>query len=184
MDALRRRYEERVTRAKSAEARKYVATAESALASGDVVNAANAYRVAATLLPGDADVAKLAGQTQAKAEEILAETYLKQAEYEERSGQWTEASRSWSRVCKARPGDARAHERAALALLASQGDMHAAGRFGKRACELQPDKAALRVTLARVYIAAGHSVSARRELETAAQLAPQDDTIRTLLKQL
>jgi curved DNA-binding protein CbpA len=184
MESLKRRYEERIARAKSAEAGKYVTKADAALAAGDVVNAANAYRVAATLLPGDAEIAKKAGETQAKADAILAETYLKQAEYEERNAQWGEASRSWSRVCKARPGDARAHVRAANALLEAGGDMHDAGRFAKRACELEPQKATPRVLLARVYIALGHTISAKKELETAAQLAPQDDTIRTMLKQL
>jgi curved DNA-binding protein CbpA len=184
MESLKRRYEERVSRAKSAEAKKYVTKADAALAAGDVVNAANAYRVAATLLPGDAAIAKNAEETQAKADAVLAETYLKQAVYEERNAQWGEASRSWSRVCKARPGDARAHERAAHALLQAGGDMHDAGRFAKRACELEPKKAAMRVLLARVYIALGHAISAKKELETAAQLAPQDDTIRTMLKQL
>jgi Flp pilus assembly protein TadD len=184
MESLKRRYEERVARAKSAEAGKYVTKADAALAAGDVVNAANAYRVAATLLPGDAEIAKKAGETQTKADAILAETYLKQAQYEERNGQWGEASRSWSRVCKTRPNDARAHQKAAHALLEAGGDMHDAGRFAKRACELEPQKAASRVLLARVYIALGHTISARKELETAAQLAPQDDTIRTMLKQL
>jgi curved DNA-binding protein CbpA len=184
MDALKRRYEDRVARAKSAEARKYISTAEAALAAGDPIAAANAYRVASTLVPGDPEVAKAAEKTQGKAEEVLGDTYLKQAEYEERHKQWVEASRSWSRVCKARPDDARAHERAAHALLACGGDLHKAGRFGKRACELEPDKPALRVTLAQVYVAAGLPLSARRELETAAQLSPQDDTIRTMLKQL
>jgi tetratricopeptide (TPR) repeat protein len=184
MDALKRRYEDRIGRAKAAEARKYVSNADAALTAGDTVAAANAYRVAASLVPDDGDIAKKAEQTQAKADEVLAETYLKQAHYEERSGQWPDAARSWSRVCKSRPKDARAHERAANALLEARGDLHDAGRFAKRACELQPDKPALRLTLAKVYVAAGATNSARKELETAAQLAPQDDTIRTMLKQL
>jgi curved DNA-binding protein CbpA len=184
MESLRRRYEERVSRAKGAEARKYVANARTAADAGDAIASANAYRVAAQLAPEDAEVAKAAAEAQAKADAILADTYVKQAGYEERNSQWGEASRSWARVCKARPNDAAAHERAANAALMANGDKHEAARFGKRAVEIVPGKPAYRVTLAKVYIAAGLPLAARRELETAAQLAPQDDTIASMLKKL
>jgi curved DNA-binding protein CbpA len=184
MDALRRRHDERMTKAKASEARKYVANAEAAAAANDVLAAANAYRVAVQLSPGDADLARTAAAAQTKADALLAETYTNQAEYEERNEQWPEASRSWSRVCKARPNDARAHERAGNALLASSGDLREAVRLAKRGCELEPAKAPFRVTLAKAYLAAGLGLAARRELETAAQLSPQDDTIRSMLKKL
>ncbi|MGH7435010.1 MAG: DnaJ domain-containing protein, partial [Polyangiaceae bacterium] len=184
MGALRRRYEERLTRAKVIEANKYVANAKTALAANDPIAAANAYRVAAQLTPDDAGVAAGAADAQAKADHVLGETYAKQAAYEEKNAQWLEASRSWTRVCKARPNDAGSQERAANALLEAEGDMHDAGRFAKRACELAPSNAAYRVTLAKIYLAAGLALGAKRELETAAQLAPQDDTIRSMLKKL
>jgi curved DNA-binding protein CbpA len=184
MGALRRRYEERVARAKVYEASKYVTNAKAAATANDPIGAANAYRVAAQLTPDDPEIARGAAEAQAKADLVLGETYTKQAAYEEKNGQWVEASRSWTRVCKARPNDAAAHERAANALLKSEGDLHEAGRFAKRACELTPGSAAYRVTLASVYIAAGLPLGAKRELETAAQLSPQDDTIRSMLKKL
>jgi hypothetical protein len=40
------------------------------------------------------------------------------------------------------------------------------------------------VTLANVYVAAGLGLNARRELETAAQLAPHDGNIQALLKRV
>lgn len=184
MGALRRRYEDRVARAKVVEANRYVANAKASEAENDPIAAANAYRVAAELTPDDPEIARRAAEAQAKADVVLGETYAKQAAYEEKSGQWPEASRSWSRVCKARPNDAAAHERAANALLKGEGDLHEAGRFAKRACELTPGSAAYRVTLASVYLAAGLPLGAKRELETAAQLSPQDDTIRSMLKKL
>jgi curved DNA-binding protein CbpA len=184
MESLRKRYEERVSRAKASEARKYVANARTAEAAGDAIAAANAYRVASRLAPEDTEVAKATQAAQVKADGILGETYTKQASYEERNGQWPEASRSWSRVCKARPNDAPSHERAANAILMAGGDQHEAARLAKRACEIDPKNAAFRVTLAKVYLGAGLGLAARRELETAAQLAPQDDTIRSMLKKL
>jgi tetratricopeptide (TPR) repeat protein len=184
MAALRRRYEERVALAKNAEARKYVANAEAALAANDPVAAANAFRIALTLAPGDAAMEDRAQETQVKANAILSETYGRQARYEEKSAQWEQAARSWSRVCKARPGDALAHERAANAIVKAAGDLHEASRLAKRACEIDGNNAAFRVTLAGVFEAAGLGLSARRELERAAQLAPQDDTIRLMLKKV
>jgi curved DNA-binding protein CbpA len=184
MDAIRRRYEERLSLAKTAEARRYAENAATALKAGDVVAAANAYRVAVTLAPGDAGLARVAQETQAKADVVLGETYAKQADYEERNGQWAEASRSWSRVCKGRPDDAQAHEKAASALLMANLDLVEASRLAKRACDLEPERSAFRVTLAKIYVAAGFGQSARRELETAARLAPRDDTIQAMLKRL
>ena len=184
MDALRRRYEDRKSHARAAQARKYLASGEEALAKGDAVSAANAFRVAASLLPQDEQIQKRASETQGRADEILADTYLKQAVYEEKMGQWPEASRSWQRVCKGRPKDARARDRGANAIVKAGGDLHEAARLAQEAIAIAPDNTAFRVTLANVYLAAGLALSARRELETAAQRAPHDDTIQAMLKRV
>ena len=138
--ALRRRYEDRKTQAKAAQARKYVGIAETALAAKDPVAAANAFRVAVTLVPDDADLARRADEAQASADALLAETYTRQAGYEEKNAQWAEAARSWARVCKARPSDANAHERAAHALVKADGDLHEAARLALRACSLEREQ--------------------------------------------
>jgi len=184
MEALRRRYEERVLRAKAVQARRYIANGQVALASGDAISAANAFRVAVTLSPGDAALEQMAGQAQAKADAVLSETYAKQAAYEEKTGQWAGAARSWTRVCRARSGDAQAHEHAANAIVKAGGDLHEAGRLAERACVLEPKAARYRVALANVYLAAGLTLNARRELETAAQLSPHDDTIESMMKRI
>ncbi len=184
MATLRRRYEERVLLAKGVEARKYVANAEAALAANDPVAASNAFRIALKLVPGDADLERRAQETQIKADVLLSDTYTRQARYEEKNEQWDLAARSWSRVCKGRPGDALAHDRAASAIVKAGGDLHEASRLANRACELDANNAAFRVTLASVFEAAGLGLNARRELERAAQLAPQDDTIRIMLKRV
>jgi len=183
MDALRRRYEDRVVHAKAAQARGYVEKAKSAIAGGDAVAAANALRVASNLAPDDADIGRMAKDAQAKANVIVGQTYTQQAEYEERHGHWSEAARSWTRACNARESDARCHERAANAILRAAGDLHEAAALGRRACELDPSNAAARITLASVYLAAGLMLNARRELDTAAQLAPHDVTMREMIKQ-
>jgi curved DNA-binding protein CbpA len=184
MEALRRRYEERKSQAQAAQAKKYVALADTASAAGDVVTAANNFRVALTLTPDDTDLSRRAAEVQTRADGILAETYERQGTYEERNGQWPEAARSWSRVTKVRPADASAHVRAAEAIVKAGGDLREASRLAQRACALEAESAPFRVTLANVYLAAGMALNARRELETAAQLAPHDDTIRSMLKRV
>lgn len=182
MDALRRRYEERITHAKAAQARKYVTNAEAALAANDPVAAANAFRVARSLQPDDPKLAHMAATAQTRADAILLETYTRQAGYEEKNGQWSDAARSWTRVCKLRPDEAGPHDRAATAMVKANMDLHEASRLAQRACSLEPNNSSFRVSLAKVYLAAGLGLNARRELETAAQLAPHDGTIQAMLK--
>lgn len=184
MEALRRRYEERKSMAQSVQARKYIANAESAMAAGDAVAAANAFRVAMTLSPGEPGLVQRAKEAQTRADSILAETYTRQASYEEKNEQWADSARSWARVCRARPDDATPHERAANALVKAGGDLHEASRLALRACTLDAASAPFRTTLANVYLAAGLTRNARRELETAAQLAPHDDNIQAMLKRV
>ena len=184
MASLRRRYEERKNLAKETQARAYTTRGQQALASNDPVAAANAFRVALSLRPDDPELDRLARETQAKADELLASTYEKQANYEEQNSQWTEAARSWGRVCRVRPNDARAHERGANAIVKAGADLHEAGRLAQRACAIDPGNTAFRVTLANVYLAAGLTLNARRELETAAQQSPQDGTIQAMLKRV
>jgi curved DNA-binding protein CbpA len=184
MGSLRRRYEAHLARAKAAQARKYVGLGESALARGDAVAAANAFRIALSLSPADGELERTANETQAKADALLSEAYARQAAYEEKTGQWVEAARSWTRVCKALPNDSDAHEHAANAMVRAGGDLHEAGRLAERACALQPRNSRYRVALANVYLAANLALNARRELETAAQLAPHDDTIQATIKRL
>jgi curved DNA-binding protein CbpA len=184
MDALRRRYEERVARAKAVQTRKYVANAEAALAQGDPVAAANAFRVARGLSPADPELERMAHEAQEKADAVLSQTYTRQATYEEKTGQWAGAARSWTRVCNAQPNDPDAHDHAANALLKAGGDLHEAGRFADRACAIEPRNPRYRLTLANVYLAAGLSLNALRELETAAQLAPQDGTIQAMIERI
>lgn len=184
MEALRNRYELRKSQARDAQVRKYVTAAEEAQARNDLVSAANAFRVAASLAPKDEKLQQRAEDAQTAADTLLADTYAKQAHYEEKNGQWTEAARSWQRVVKGRPKDAHAHERAANAMVKAGGDLHEASRLAQQACAMKPDNHHYRVTLANVYLAAGLALNARRELETAAQRAPHDGTIQEMLKRV
>ncbi|MFO0678489.1 MAG: DnaJ domain-containing protein [Polyangiaceae bacterium] len=184
MDSLRRRYEEQMGSARGSQLQRLTASAAESLAKGDAVGAANAYRVALTLAPDDETIKKAFAEAERAADLALADTYLRKAQYEEKNEEWAGAAASWSKVAKARPEDANANERAAHALTRSRGNLQQAAVFGKQAVTVEPKNPKYRRTLAEVYVAAGMHQSAKRELEMAAQLAPDDVTIKDLLKQV
>jgi hypothetical protein len=184
VDALRRRYEDKVSAKRSAQARKYTDVGMEARAKGDMVAAANALRVAIEFDPENAELQAAQREAQQAADGILVEQYLKQAEYEERSERWADAGRSWTRVARTRPSDARAHERAAHCVVKASGNLHEAAAMGQRAVQLEPRNPAFRRTLANVYLSAGLALNAKRELEAALQLAPNDATTAALLKRI
>jgi curved DNA-binding protein CbpA len=181
-EGLKRRYEDRVALARKAQADKYVALAKEAESKNDLVGAAAAYRVTLGFVQEGDPIRDVAQAAIAKADAILAETYLRQAMYEERSAHWSDAAKSWQRVAKGRPNDAHAHERAAHAIAKARGDLHGAAQYAKRAIEIDPQNADYKITLATVFIEAGLALNARRELEAAAQLSPRNATIQALLK--
>jgi curved DNA-binding protein CbpA len=184
MDTLKRRYHQRTEQARRAQASKYEKQGDEATARGDWVAAANAYRIAIHLTPEDPEVLVKQQQGQRAADLILYETYERQANYEEKSGNFREAARNWCRVARIKTTDAHAHDRAAHALVRSDGDLHLAKELGMRAVELDPNAAAYRITLANVYLAAGLPLNARRELLTAKQFAPQDPTVSAMLRRI
>ena len=114
----------------------------------------------------------------------LADGYLKQGDYESRNGQWLEAVRSYVKAAAGMPSDASVMQKAAHALMKSSGDMHRAADFAKKAVALSPKRIDPRVVLIEVYIAAGLPLAAKRELEQARQIAPQDDRIAELSRRL
>ncbi|HEY2514224.1 MAG TPA: DnaJ domain-containing protein [Polyangiaceae bacterium] len=184
VDALKRRYEEKVSLARGSQARKYAESGLAAKEKGDVVGAANALNVALSFDPENAELKAAHAEAQRAADQILADQYLKQAEYEERSERWADAARSWQRVARAREGDARAHDRGAHCLVKADGNLHEAAALGQRAVQLAPKNAHYRLTLANVYLAAGLALNAKRELDAAAQLAPDDPHVTALLKRI
>jgi curved DNA-binding protein CbpA len=184
VDALKRRYHQLSERARRAQAAKYEHQGDEAAVRGDWVAAANAYRVATTLVPDDPSLTLKQQDGQRAADAILCETYERQANYEEKSGNFREAARNWCRVARIRTTDAHAHDRAAHSLVRSDGDLHQAKELGTRAVALTPNSAPYRITLANVYLAAGLPLNARRELLTAKQFAPQDATVSAMLRRI
>lgn len=184
VDALKRRYEERLDQANAAQIRRYADAAEQALAKNDLANAASALSLAVKFAPNDVALAMRYQEIKNKADVLLAESYIKQAGYEERQQRWPEAARSWARVARIRPEDARAQDRTAHCLLQAAGDMHEAAEHAKRAVALEPGTALYHVTLAEVYAKAGLTASARRAAETGLAVDPKNASLLAVLKRV
>jgi curved DNA-binding protein CbpA len=178
---IKRRYEQRVTELKERQVQHYVDAADRAEASGDLVSATNALRIAASLAPADAGMRTRLTELEIKAAAGLADSYVEQAQYEEREGRFREAVKSYQRALRGKPSP-KLMDRVAFCILSAKGDLREAADFGKRAVQGAPDDAGFRLTLAKIYVEAGMRQSAISELERAQQLAPKDDTIRDLLK--
>jgi tetratricopeptide (TPR) repeat protein len=182
-DDLKRHYEQRILHARQAQAERFLINARQALGAKDPVSAANAARIAASLVPDNPEITARLQEVQTEAEALLSNHYLTQAQYEEREGRMPEAARSYARATIGNP-TAHLFERAAFCGLMAAADLRLAGEHARRAVALAPEDAQSRVTLARIYVTAGMKQSALAEFERAATLAPKDDTIRDWIRRL
>lgn len=183
MDALKRRYEERIDNATMQQARKYLQSAEQAMSKNDVVAAASALQIATQFAPEDGEIAARYQEVKNQADKLLCESYQKQALYEERSQHWPEAARSWQKVAKIKVTDAKAHGHAAFCLLQmDSGDLHQAAEHAKSAVANDAATVQYHVTLAEIYLKAGKHASARRSAETGLQLDPKNAALLSVVK--
>jgi len=181
-DALRRHYEQKIALVRDHMATEHVATADRAVAAGDWVAATNAYRLALQVHPDDDELKRKLDAVQEKANVVLADAYRKQARYEEKAGKTADAARSWQRVAKLLADDAQAHSHAAVCMLKAGIELRTAAGLAQRAITLEPQQVKHRLTLAEIYLAGGLTLNARRELEAAARIAPDDANIEALMK--
>ncbi len=183
MDALKRRYEQRVENATVAQARKYVQVGEEAMNKNDFVAAASAYSIAVKFAPDDAAIAMRYQEIKNQADKILCESYAKQAVYEERQQHWPEAARSWQKVAKIKVTDAKAHAHAAHCMLQfDEADIQDAAEHAKLAVQHGPQIVEHHVTLAEIYLKAGMKTSAKRAAETGLKLDPKNAALLAVLK--
>jgi tetratricopeptide (TPR) repeat protein len=183
MDALKRRYEDRIDNATANQARKYTKLAEDALSKNDLVAAASSLHIATKFAPEDAALAMRYQEVKNEADKLLCDSYIKQATYEQRSHHWPEAGRTWQKVTKIRPGDLNANAQAAKCLLKADGaDMHQAAEHAKIAVLADPSVVDHHVVLAEIYAKAGLTASARRAAETGLALDPKNSVLLGLTK--
>ncbi len=165
-------------------AQRHVLTARRAERDGDLAAAAAELRLAMTLAPEREDLRAEYARINGELASSLATSYEEQALYEQRHGKWAAAALSWVKVAEGRPDDARAARNAAEALVEAKGDLHKAKELAQRASDLAPDDVENLRALGRVYIAAGLALNARRVLQRAAVLDPDDEMVENLLRDL
>jgi tetratricopeptide (TPR) repeat protein len=173
-----------VTQTANAQIQSLMKKAREAEHAGDVLLAASHLQVALSVEPNNGEIISEYDRVSKVVARNLAANYEKQAVYEEKTGNWKAAARSWSRASDGRPEDANAARRAAEAMLKSSGDLHRAQVYAQRAVSLEGRRVENLTVLARVYLAAGLKLNAARELEKAAQLAPKDEMVNNLLREV
>jgi len=174
---LRRRYEQRMARARDEQINHYVALSAEAAAGKDLVAAANALRIACSLAPDSLELAGDLAELERRVAESLWESYLDRAKYAAVEGNHAEAAESYERAALGQPS-AGLFERAAHYTLEANGDLHKASKLAKQAVALAPNSAKCRLTLARVYFAANLHESALAELERARAIEPDHPILK------
>jgi tetratricopeptide (TPR) repeat protein len=165
-------------------AARHVHEGERAEQSGDLVAAANSYKLAVQLAPDRQDIVSAFNRVREAVAKSLADNYEKQARYEESHGGWLAAAKSWAKVCEGRPQSAEPHMLAAQAYLHCGKDIRRAQEFAQRAVMLAPDDPKTRTTLGRILINLGLKLNAKRELEAALKLDPKNELAKNLLREL
>ncbi len=183
VEALKRRYEERIDNATANQAKKYLKAAEDSLSKNDVVAAASSLHIATKFAPDDVALAMRYQEVRNLADKLLCDSYVKQATYEERSHHWPEAARTWQKVTKIKVGDPKSNERAAHCLLKIEnGDLHQAAEHAKVAVTAEPAVLEHHITLAEIYFKAGKTASAKRTAETGLALDPRNVSLLGIVK--
>jgi tetratricopeptide (TPR) repeat protein len=167
----------------SAQLQSLMKKAKDAEGAGDVLSAASQLQLALALDPHHPELLTEYDRVSKLVARSLADNYEKQAVYEEKTANWQAAARSWARVSDGRADDPNAARRTAEALLKAGGDLHLAQKHAQRAVQLDARSVENLTILARVYLAAGLKLNALRELQKAAQLAPNNELVNNLLRE-
>lgn len=180
---LHLRYKHRKGAIRDQRVERFAAAAEEALASGNTVSALNTLKIARTLSGGDITTVERLGELEKQLGSTVADSYLERARYEETNGHYEEAARSYTRAARGRPS-ADVLRSAAECYLKAGVELRLAGELAREAVQMAPDRADLRLTLAKIYEAAGMQQNALRELERALEITPDSDRIKQWLKRI
>ncbi|HEY6877811.1 MAG TPA: DnaJ domain-containing protein [Polyangiales bacterium] len=114
----------------------------------------------------------------------MAHDYEEQAKFEMKQSKFAAAALTWAKVCEGKPDDATAHRNAAFCLLKAGGDQRGAQKYAQQAVYLAPNDIDSRILLAQAYLTVGLKLNARRELDAAAKLDPDNEVVKNLLSDL
>jgi tetratricopeptide (TPR) repeat protein len=180
---LHRRYKHRKGAINDQRVERYATAAAEALAAGNTVSALNTLKIARTLSGGDIATVERLEELEKEVGATVADSYLERARYEETNGKYEEAARSYTRAARGRPSSD-VLKSAAECYLKAGVELRLAGELAREAVQIAPNRIDLRLTLAKIYEAAGMQQSAIRELERALELTPDSDRIKQWLKRI
>ncbi|HWO11230.1 MAG TPA: DnaJ domain-containing protein [Polyangiaceae bacterium] len=180
---LHQRYKHRTESIQTNRVERFAKAAEDAIAAGNTVSALNTLRIARTLSGGEIGTVGRIQELEQKLGATVADTYLERARYEESNGHYEQAARSYSNAARSRQ-DPDVLRSAAECYLKAGVELRLASELARDAVQLAPNRADLRLSLAKIYEAAGMQQSAIRELERALELTPESDRIKQWLKRL
>lgn len=180
---LHQRYKHRKGAIRDQRVERFAAAAEEALAAGNTVSALNTLKIARTLSGGDIATVERLGELEKQVGATVADSYLERARYEETNGNYEEAARSYTRAGRGRSSPD-VFKSAAECYLKAGVELRLAGELAREAVQIAPNRVDLRLTLAKIYEAAGMQQSAIRELERALELTPDSDRIKQWLKRI
>jgi curved DNA-binding protein CbpA len=172
----------RMLRERRARAKRLFEAGMAANAAGRFTEAAGGVRLAIAFDPWNAIYKEHFVDVQRKAHEERAVKLLKEADAALELRDFAAALRSFEEVIGYRPHDAELLVRAGRLAWATGGDLHQAKEWVMTAVEIDGQNAAAHRVLGQIYRAAGLDANARRELETALTLNPQDEEAQNELR--
>jgi hypothetical protein len=181
-EAYRRDQWARQRGAEEAKARTFVQAARAAEADGDVVAAAQHYRLALQIVD-DEELRRCLGRVDDDARSIVYKAARRQGADAERAERWSLAAARYSAAYEviAEPFLA---ERIAYALLRDGKDLRRALKLADEAVMKEPKNAQYRITLAEVCRQAGLAARASGEAQRAREIAPTDPRVLEFVARL
>jgi curved DNA-binding protein CbpA len=172
----------RVLKERRARAKRYFEAGMGAYHAGRFVEAAGAVRLAIAFDPWSAIYKEQFADVQRKAHEERAKQLVKEAESALELREFANALRAFEEALHYRPHDPELLRRSARLAWMSGGDLHQAKEWALAAVEMEPRDGGSHRLLGQIYKAAGLEANARRELEAALQLDPNDEEARAELR--
>ena len=184
LESLRHRHREKKEGSSRHMLRHYLDAAQTARAAGDLVTAANCYRIARELAPDDMEIAAAQEQTAKEAAAALALKHLQQGDFEANQERWADAVHSYTKAANGLPKHTEAQIKLARTLLKAGGDVRKAVEYARRAVALEPRLFDARFVLAEAYIAAGLHSLAKKELQAMREIDPNNARLTSLAKRI
>jgi curved DNA-binding protein CbpA len=152
------------------------------LAEGQTQAAAASLKLAMSFNPQEPEYGRFYNEAVEKARVVVAENHYKRALVEESVGRDEIAKKFFLKAADLAPVGVY-QQKAAEAMLAER-NLIKAQEYAIRAVQFSPNSAEIRVTLAKVYEAAGMKKNARRELQQALTFDPQHAHAKELLQRM